>query len=114
VRYGSKLTDRSSLDSVILITYLAATGFIPLTMAAFLHAAGWIYLLAAFLVACVVAIVRRLRKPSCRICLYRAGCPDRKSPFLDRGGVPCYERDLESTSVEPTSVEPSTSATPTE
>lgn len=104
-----RIEDRSSLDSVILITYLPATGFIPFTMAAFLHAARLIYLLAAFLVACVVVIVRRLRKPSCRVCLYRAGCPDRKSPFLDRGGVPCYERDLESTSAEP-----GTSATPTE
>ncbi|MGB2605847.1 MAG: hypothetical protein WBC78_19745 [Candidatus Sulfotelmatobacter sp.] len=110
------IEDQSSLDSVIFITDLAATGFIPFTMAAFVHAAGLIYLLAAFLAACVVAIVRRLRKPSCRVCLYRAGCPDRKSPLLDRGGVPCYERDLESTSfeptrVEPTSVEPGTSAT---
>lgn len=104
-----RIEDRSSLNVVILITDPGTPRFIPFTMAAFFNAAGLIYLFAAFLVVCVAAIVRRLRKPTCRVCLYRAGCPNRKSPFLDRGGVPCYERDLESNSVEP-----GQSATPTE
>jgi hypothetical protein len=38
-----------------------------------------------------VLVIRRRRKPTCRICLYRKGCSNRRSRFLELSGVPCYE-----------------------
>jgi hypothetical protein len=70
-------------------------------MVASFHAAGLIYPFAALLAVFVAVTIRRLSKPSCRVCIFRGACPNRKTPFLDRGGIPCYERDLESNSDEP-------------
>jgi hypothetical protein len=53
------------------------------------------YLFGVFYILIGVVVVRRAYKPSCRICLHRRGCPSRKSHFLNRGGVPCYEREPE-------------------
>ena len=54
-----------------------------------------LYLFAAFYAVFGVLVIRRLRRPSCRICLLRQGCPNRKGRFLGRGGMPCYERESE-------------------
>jgi len=57
------------------------------------HASPIMYLFGVFFAVFGVVVIRRACKPSCRVCLNRRGCPNRKSPFSDRGGVPCYERD---------------------
>ena len=37
-----------------------------------------------------VVIVRRLRKPTCRICLYRGICPNRESEHGNATHKPCW------------------------
>ena len=37
-----------------------------------------------------VVIARRLRKPTCRVCLYRGFCPNRESDLLNTAGKPCW------------------------
>jgi hypothetical protein len=36
------------------------------------------------------AIVRRLRKPTCRVCLYRGVCPNRETEYLDSARKQCW------------------------
>jgi hypothetical protein len=37
-----------------------------------------------------VAIVRKLRKPTCRVCLYRGSCPNRETEHLDSTRKQCW------------------------
>lgn len=57
------------------------------------HLSHLMYALAACYVVAGILILRRLRKPTCRICLFRQGCPDRPDDFPDPGRKPCYDRD---------------------
>lgn len=68
------------------------------------HASPVAYLFIAVYAVLGVFLVRKLRKPTCRVCLYRKGCPHRKSSFADRGGVPCYERESTNSSAASSSV----------
>jgi hypothetical protein len=38
-------------------------------------------------------IVQRVRKPTCRVCLLRQFCPNRKREHLKSRGKPCWSRD---------------------
>jgi hypothetical protein len=58
-----------------------------------LHLSYLMYALAGVYTVLGVGIVRRLRKPTCRICLFREGCPHRPDGFGDASGKPCYERE---------------------
>jgi hypothetical protein len=49
--------------------------------------------LAAFYAVVGVVIVRRVRKPTCRVCLFRQFCPNRQGEYLDSAGKPCWSRD---------------------
>jgi len=40
-----------------------------------------------------VVIARRLRQPTCRICLFRSVCPNRESEYFDPSRKPCWSRD---------------------
>jgi len=57
------------------------------------HVSHWMYALVAFYTVLAVVIVRRLRKPTCRICLFRQGCPNRPDRLPDPSCKPCYERE---------------------
>jgi hypothetical protein len=50
-----------------------------------------LYLLAAFYAVFGVLVIRRLRQVSCRICLFRQGCPNRRGSSPGRGGTPCHQ-----------------------
>jgi hypothetical protein len=56
-----------------------------------MHPSPVMYLFAVFYALFGVLVIRRMRKPTCRICLYRKGCPNRRSRFPGLGGVLCYE-----------------------
>jgi len=35
-------------------------------------------------------VVRRFRKPTCRVCLYREFCPSRESEYAESSGKQCW------------------------
>jgi hypothetical protein len=39
-----------------------------------------------------VVIIRRLRKPTCRVCLFRQFCPNRESQHSESASKPCWSR----------------------
>ena len=45
---------------------------------------------AAFYTVVGVVIIRRLRKPTCRVCLLRQFCPNRESEHSERASKPCW------------------------
>jgi hypothetical protein len=46
--------------------------------------------LAALYTVIGVVIIRRLRKPTCRVCLYRQFCPNREPVHADVTRKPCW------------------------
>ncbi len=46
--------------------------------------------LAALYTVFGVVVVRRLRKPTCRVCLYRQFCPSRESEHTEKTNKPCW------------------------
>jgi len=48
-----------------------------------------------------VAAVRRLRKPTCRVCLYRQFCPNRESEYSSKSTKPCWSCGQNSPCTEP-------------
>jgi len=62
-----------------------------------MHPSPVMYLFAAFYALFGVLVIRRMRKPTCRNCLHRKGCPNRRSRFLGLGGVLCYEHKTDET-----------------
>ena len=57
------------------------------------HPSAFIYLLALFYAVFGVVVFRRMRRPTCRICLHRSRCPHRRRRFLGLVGTLCYERE---------------------
>lgn len=57
------------------------------------HLSHWMYALTAFYTGFAAVMVHRLRKPTCRICLYRHDCPNRPDGFPDPTRKPCYEHE---------------------
>ena len=49
--------------------------------------------LGAFYTVVGVVTVRRAYRPTCRVCLFRQLCPNRKSEHLNSAGKPCWGRD---------------------
>jgi hypothetical protein len=49
--------------------------------------------LGAFYTVVGVVIVRRVCKPTCRVCLFRQFCPNRQGEHLNSAGKPCWSRD---------------------
>jgi|HubBroStandDraft_3_1064219.scaffolds.fasta_scaffold00012_21 hypothetical protein len=49
--------------------------------------------LAAFYTLVGIVIIRRLRKPTCRISLFRQLSPNRQGEHLSSAGKPCWGRD---------------------
>lgn len=41
-----------------------------------------------------LALVRRARRPTCRVCLHREQCPIRRASMADDSVKRCYEQDL--------------------
>jgi len=37
-----------------------------------------------------IVIIRRFRKPTCRVCVYREFCPNRESEHSDATAKPCW------------------------
>jgi hypothetical protein len=58
-------------------------------------------LFAAFFVVFGVVILRRLRQPTCRICLFRSTCPNRESECYDPSKKTCWSREQTIEGVEP-------------
>ncbi len=57
--------------------------------------------LAAVYTAFGVVIIRRSHKPTCRICLFRQFCPNRKREYLKFTGEPCWSREQTTEQTEP-------------
>jgi hypothetical protein len=49
-----------------------------------------ILVLAALYAVLAVVIIRRLRKPTCRVCLLRQFCPNRESEHSKLTNKPCW------------------------
>ena len=49
--------------------------------------------ITAFYTVFGVVIIRRVCKPTCRICLFRQFCPNRQREHLKLTGKPCWGRD---------------------
>ena len=47
-----------------------------------------------------IVIVQRLRKPTCRICLFRRTCPNREVEYFDPTRNPCWSREKATSSTD--------------
>ena len=61
-----------------------------------------IFALAAVYTVFGVVIIRRFRKPTCRVCLLRQSCPNRKLEYADSTRKQCWSCDQTVSGVEPT------------
>jgi positive regulator of sigma E activity len=46
--------------------------------------------IAAFYIALGVVVVRKVRKPTCRVCLLRKSCPNRNLEYADPARKQCW------------------------
>ena len=58
--------------------------------------------IAAFYAALGVVIVRRFRKPTCRVCLLRQSCPNRQLEYADPTRKQCWSCGQAISCIEPT------------